>query len=284
MAQRNARQSMLDSIALAFQRCPKLRNFIVECSRQQNGFDMEGKQDRFYQDIHTKVTERARSQMRWWLGSMRFDIWDLLKPVHDVNRALNSLALLDTTIWSPQNWSLPSTTILHSLKHLRHFGYSSRFLPSIAACAPELESIGMLGTPNSWHIRSLQSLLGGLVLEHLRACSLNRVALVEADVVPFLLRHSRTLQDLRIKNEIYTSRVDWISFAQSVRGQLPNLRRIEISSMRSRGQVWASPHGWTTIPTITAADLLQDHEYDLETGPSEIVDGLWKDYEQPFFP
>lgn len=214
---------------------------------------------------------------------MRLDIWDILKPVHDLDRTLSSLVLLDNLVTCSSNWTMPTTTIFQNLKHLRHLGSYSNFFKQIVARAPELESIGVLGSPNTGGLCSLQSLFGKSVPQHLRACSLNRLAFVEADLVTFLLRHSSTLQDLRIIKETWASMMNWAVFARRMQGRLPNLRRVDISDLK-HSRVQSLPHGWMYVPIITGDDLLQNHAYDLETGPMEVKDGLWEDYEKLFFP
>lgn len=148
MAQRSSKGIMLNSIALAFQKCPKLSNLIIECYGQHNSdFGAEEKQDRYYHDIHPVPTV---SRYRLWrLESMRLDIWDILKPVHDVERMLSSLVLLDKFVTCSRNWTMPTTTIFQTLKHLRHLGSYSNFFKQIVARAPELQSIGILGSPNT---------------------------------------------------------------------------------------------------------------------------------------
>jgi len=275
---------MLDSIALAFQSCPKLSNLIIECYGQHvSGMGTDERQNRFYHDIHPAPVNKPSSWHKWRLDSMQLNIWDILKPIHNANRALDSLVLLDVHIGCPRSWIMPTTEIFRSLKHLRHLGSSSNFLHQIVARAPELESIGILGSPYSRDVCSLQSLFGNSVPQHLRACSLNRLALVEADLVTFLLRHSSTLQDLRIVKETWPSTMSWASFARRVQGRLPNLRRVDVSDLKcSRIQQW--PNVWVAVPAITRDDLLQNHAYDLETGPMEVMDGLWEEYEKLFFP
>lgn len=274
---------MLNSITLAFQKCPKLSNLVVECYGQHDdGLREDERQDRFYHDIHPVLSKHIYDPWRWRLDSMQFDIWDILKPAHDVDRSLSSLVLLDTLITCSRDWTMPTTTIFKNLKHLRHLGPCSNFVQQIVARAPELESIGILGTLFGRDTCSLQSLVGQTALEHLRILGLNRLALVQADLIPFLLRHASTLQNLSITNETYESRVNWPSFARRVRGQLPNLRRLELAFLYQSFRPWLPAGAIGT--NITGADLLENHAYDLETGPMEIEDGLWKDYEKLFFP
>jgi hypothetical protein len=277
---------MLDIVALAFQKCPKLSNLIIEYYGQHKDiYKMDRKPESLQHDVHPVAAEDFRRIHRYCLESMQFDVWDILKPAHDVSRALDSLVLLDSRITCPQDWKFPTTTIFQNLKHLRHLGTSSDFLSSIVARAPKLRSIGILGTNHIWDPCSLQLLLGKSVLEHLQACSLNRLAPVEDDVVAFLLRHSSTLQDLRLMNETYGSVIDWSSFARRMRGQLPNLRRVEFSGLGQRhAPQWTPWYGWAAPPPITAADILRDCAHGLETGPMEVEVGLWEDYEELFFP
>jgi hypothetical protein len=283
VAQRDSKQFMLDSIAFAFQKCPKLSNLIIECYGQnENALRKNEKQDRFRHEIQPVVAEDWLYFSRCCLDSMQFDIWDVLKPAHDIGRALDSLILLDTEITCGRK--IPPTTIFHSLKHLRYRGNTSDFLPQIVACAPKLESIGIIGSSYSWETCKLQSLVGKSVLKHLRACSLNLLTPHENDLVAFLLRHSNTLQVLRIaKTNRAAYSINWKSFATQVRGQLPNLSRLEITGLK-RVQQWNQQSGWVIRPIITGADILQDHGYDMETGPMNIEDGLWEDYEEMFFP
>jgi len=277
LAQRASRESMLDSIALAFQRCPKLSNLIIECLGQTPSPGLLHKASRSYHDIQTEVV--ADPEM--YLTSMSYCIWDILKPVHDTNRALKSLVMLDRYITSPQDWSMPTTTIFRNLKHLRYDGRTSGFLASITTRATQLQSIGITGTYSD-DFGSLQSLFGGCLLQNLRACSLKHMVLRENDLVQFLLRHSSKLQDLRITRPSWLSRVNWRSFANRVRGRLPNLERVKIINLAAFTP--PLPNGLSATHSLSAADILQDHAYVLDRGPMEVMDGLWEEYEKMFFP
>jgi hypothetical protein len=270
---------MLDTIALAFRRCPKLSNLVIECFAKQDGTEMNEKHDRFFCDIKEAVDGCQRPWYRWYLESMSFNPWDILKPVHDANGTLDSLLLLDVRITCPPNWSMPTTTIFQNLKHIRMVDIPLRILPSILACAPALESIGIDGAYHGWVQCSLQSLIGGSMLRNLRACSFNRMMFQEDDLVQFLLQHSDTLQDLRITNQAHISVVNWSSLISRVQGRLPNLRGRE----SSRGQ-WTMWGRKAAIPVLRGADMLQDEEDGRETDPMELEDGLWEEYEEFFFP
>jgi len=274
---------MLGSIALAFQKCPKLSNLVIECFGQQHGFGINERQDRFYHDLRTLVNERMRFSYQWCLESMRFDIWDILKSIHDVNGTLNSLVLLDISTKCVDNWNMPPTKIFCNLKHLRHLGWSINFLPQILACAPELESLGVDGSLHAWISCSLQSIIGKSLLRKLRACSFNHLVLEQDDLAQFLLRHSNTLQDLRITKETWYNSIDWSSFVERMRGQLPYLRGLEDSY-----ELWTWSSGCLSgpqhTPLLTGADLMQDHEHGLKAGPMAVEDGLWEEYEKVFFP
>jgi hypothetical protein len=204
---------MLDIVALAFQNCPKLSNLIIESHDEYRDiFRPRKKQVHVYRDLRPVATERGLYNYRRCLCSMQLDIWDILKPVHDVNRALKSLVLLDRYLTCPPSWSIPTTSIFQSLKYLRHHGSSSDFLAGIVASAPKLESIGIIGEDGGWQRCTLQSLIGRHRLENLRACTLTRLAFEEDDLVQFFLRHSNTLRVLRIHRENYASTVNWPSF------------------------------------------------------------------------
>ncbi|KAH0284374.1 hypothetical protein M436DRAFT_73737 [Aureobasidium namibiae CBS 147.97] len=279
LAQRSSTKSMLESISLAFEKCPKLSNLIIECLSSNTTPGLLQKTSRFYYDI--QAHEIPTSCFQLCLTSTEYCIWDLLKPVHDAGRMLESLVLLNPCITSPQDWTMPTTTIFHRLKHLRYCGDPSKSLASITIRAAELQSIGMIGT-YSEDLCSFQSLFGGSVLHNLRACSLDFLGLDENDLVQFLLRQSDTLQELRITPESWVSRVIWRSFANRVRGQLPNLRRVRLHRLGERTR--PLPNGLSTMWYLKAADILQDHAYALEIGPREIDNGLWKEYEKLFFP
>jgi hypothetical protein len=75
------------------------------------------------------------------------------------------------------------------------------------------------------------------------------------------------------------STVNWNSFVTRAKGKLPNLRRVELVNLRTYNTT-----GSIVFHLMTENDILQDHEHKLETGPLEIEDGLWEDYEQMFFP
>jgi hypothetical protein len=278
---------MLDSIALALQKCPKLSNIIIEsCDAHGDVFKRHEKQDRLYHSLLRVADERFMWKYRQCLYSTEFDIWDILKPIHDADRALDSLVLLDRYLTCSELSNILTTGIFHSMKHLRHHGSSSKFLAYIVARAPKLESIGVVGTIGDWDKCSLQSLVGRAVLENLRACGMNLIGFEEDDLVQFLLRHSNTLQALRICKESYTSVVNWSSFIRRVGGRLPYLRRVEISELKRSLQypLRISRNERTWSPIVTPMDLSWPREYDLETGPMGTENGLWEDYEELFFP
>ncbi|THY68909.1 hypothetical protein D6C86_10004 [Aureobasidium pullulans] len=98
---------MLECIALAFQKCPKLRNLIIDfesavgdgCGLLKNNRIACGlieKRNHFYRDIFSSPATRTGFAHRFYWDHIRFDLWDILKPVHDVDRALESLAVLDS--------------------------------------------------------------------------------------------------------------------------------------------------------------------------------------------
>lgn len=271
---------MLTSIAHAFSSCPRLKNLIVEChisqeSKIRSSFGMLKKREQFYRRVPSSNTQRSSSKYDWSWESMQLDIWDVLKPVHDAARSLNSLVLLDADLTCPLDWTPPTTPIFQSLRHLRQINCPTNFLTHVVASAPGLESFG---TFDRWHHHlypSVPSLLTGPLLPKLRACSFTCVA--EGDyLVRFLLRHSDTLQHLRIDNSRGRT-FDWSRFATVLRGKLPNLRRAELKGLMSY-------NGWGRRRRFTEIDILQDHKHNLETGLMEIEDGLWEDYEQMFFP
>jgi hypothetical protein len=269
---------MLDTITLAFRKCPRLKNLIIECFAWQDVTNLNGKQGRFLRAVEAVVPDRRKSSYGWYLESMQFNIWDILKTVHDTKGSLNSLSLLDRNIQCPQDWDVPTTTIFQNLRHLRDFSTNLRILPSIIACAPALESLG-IDRGFGFFQRSLQSLIGESVLQNLRACSINRMFFQEDDLVQFLLRHSDTLQDLRISKHPQVYSMDWNSFLNRVRGQLPVLKLRE----NSRGP-WMQQKYWQGVDVFTAADMLQDQEHGQEASLMEMEDGLWEDYEKFFFP
>lgn len=269
---------MLEIIALAVQRCPKLSNLIIEGPTLNSNDPKEhGKQERLFQGLDLATAERA--DYARCLRPMLFCIWDILEPFHRVDRELSSLIMLDRSLTCSRDCNIPTTTIFRNLKHLRYCDRSSQFLASIVACAPKLESIGIVGALGDSRTSSLRSLLGGSVLENLRACSLENLWFDQEDLIQFLLRHSVALQHLRLTNVSIASQMGWAVFANRMRGRLPEIRRVELSKLRQRAL-----HYWHYCPTTKGADLLQDPTSELETGPMEIEDGLWEDYEGLFFP
>jgi hypothetical protein len=275
---------MLDGIALAVQRCPRLSNLIVQHhGKQDHGIGLDSEQGYIYHNVDLRAGKHARYLSPFSFDSMRFSIWRLLKPFHVVGRALNSLVLLDEFITCPRGWIMPSTTVFQNLKHLRFLGSFSIFLSQIVARAPELESIGVHGKKGGWNACALQLLIGESVLRKLRACSLSRLAQGEDDLVEFLLRHSNSLQHLRITNESESSTLNWAGFVLRMRGQLPNLRRAELRGLKPP-RLFVAARGWVNLRAVNEDDLLQGHVHDLETGPMEIEEGLWEDYEDLFFP
>lgn len=135
---------MLSSVALAFSECPRLKNLIVECHlrREYNTDSSSGmltKRGQFHRRVPSSNTESSSSKYQWSWESMHFDIWDVLKPVHDANRALNYLVLLDADLACPLEWNPPGTPIFRHLKHHRLVNAPKNFLTHIVASAPELE-------------------------------------------------------------------------------------------------------------------------------------------------
>jgi hypothetical protein len=266
---------MLDSIALAFQKCPKLSNLIVDYPRKKCGPRMNEQPDRFYHDIPTVVTGNLQYPHRWCLESTPFDIWDILKPVHDVNGTLNSLVMFDAHVRCQRNLEMSTTNIFRNLKHFRHLSYPMDFLHHIVAHAPVLESIGIDRGPYGYITWPLDCLVGRSVVGKLRACSFAHLEFREDEMVQFLLHHSNTLQDLRMTHGVR----NWDSLVNRMKDQLPNLRGWE----NSRGQ-WLQEGKWEDTRLLTGANMLQDREHNLETGLMEMEDGLWEDYERFFFP
>ncbi|KAI4760080.1 hypothetical protein E4T52_08009 [Aureobasidium sp. EXF-3400] len=274
---------MLSSIALAFSECPRLKNLIVECHLKSeygvhSSAGMLEKRRQFYRRLPSSNTERSSSKYEWSWESMHFDIWDVLKPVHDSGRSLGSLVLLDADLACPLDWTPPNTPIFQTLKHLRQINSPKNFLRHIVASAPELESFGTFDHWNRRAYPSMPSLMSGPLLPNLRALSLNRMTKGE-DLAQFLVRQSKTLQHLRI-DQGYRSFFDWSRVVADVRGKLPNLRRVEFNNL-AKGPL---PFRWGMANYFSTVDILQGHKHKLESDPMELENGLWEDYEQMFFP
>ncbi|KAG9521298.1 hypothetical protein KCV07_g3705, partial [Aureobasidium melanogenum] len=276
---KSSRDCMLNSIALAFQMCPRLRNLVIEFNgRNQNGSELCKRRTRLSQnDLPSSATHITTSYSPSW-DPMTFDIWDLLKPVHDVDRALHSLVLLDPRLVCPKSSTLPTTSIFTNLKHLRETDCPRDVLTFVTTSAPALESFGTEDVFGRQRGSSMLSLMNAPPLPKLRACSLRNPS-NEDHLIRFLLRQSRTLQRLRIHNSVGYSPVNWNSFVTRAKGKLPNLRRVELVNLRTYNTT-----GSIVFHLMTENDILQDHEHKLETGPLEIEDGLCEDYEQMFFP
>ncbi|THZ79138.1 hypothetical protein D6C84_07988 [Aureobasidium pullulans] len=289
---------MLECIALAFQKCPKLRNLIIDFEPEvgegwellENNRIASGlieKRNHFYQDTFSSPATRRSFARRLHWDPIRFDLWDILKPVDDVNRALESLTVLEDR-YRPgtQGWTLPTTSIFRNLKHLRGSCWSPGFLTSIVACAPKLESLGII----DYHYHhsmafALRDLLEKTSLKSLRACSLRCIGDGDA-IARFVLRQSGTLQSFTLghMSMLSPSSTMWTSLAARLKGQLPHIKRLKLIDLTEPlvfDPTTGFPH---PVEFLTTDDILQDHEHELQTGPMELEDGLWEDYELRFFP
>ncbi|OBW65369.1 MAG: Uncharacterized protein AUREO_045700 [Aureobasidium pullulans] len=289
---------MLECIALAFQKCPKLRNLIIDfesavgdgCGLLKNNRIACGlieKRNHFYRDIFSSPATRTGFAHRFYWDHIRFDLWDILKPVHDVDRALESLAVLDSMYSSgSQGWTLPTTSIFRNLKHLRESLCSPDFLISIVACAPKLESLGVVDYQyHRFTASPLQILLEKTSLKSLRACSLRCTSNGDA-IARFVLRQSGTLQSFTLGHMgmLSPSSTMWTSLAARLKGQLPHLKRLKLIDL-TKPLVFDPTTGFPhPVEFLTTDDILQDHEHELQTEPMELENGLWEDYELRFFP
>ncbi|THY13590.1 hypothetical protein D6D00_10103 [Aureobasidium pullulans] len=289
---------MLECIALAFQKCPKLRNLIIDFEPEvgegwellENNRIVSGlieKRNHFYRDIFSSPATRRSFARRLHWDHIRFDLWDILKPVDDVNRALESLTVLEDR-YRPgtQGWTLPTTSIFRNLKHLRGSCWSPGFLTSIVACAPKLESLGVVEYHYHRFLASLlQSLLEKTSFKSLRACSLMCISDGDA-IARFVLRQSGTLQSVTLGHMSMPSPSStmWTSLAARLKGQLPHLKRLKLINLTKPlafDPTTGFPH---PVEFLTPDDILQDHGHELQTGPMELENGLWEDYELRFFP
>ncbi|THX02064.1 hypothetical protein D6D13_08548 [Aureobasidium pullulans] len=297
-ARKSTEKLMLECIALAFQKCPKLRNLIIDFEPEvgdvlrldrnnRNACGLSEKRNHFYRDIFSSPATRTGFARRLHWDHIRFDLWDILKPVHDVDRALESLAVLDSMYSSgSQGWTLPTTSIFRNLKHLRESLCSPDFLISIVACAPKLESLGVV----EYHYHRfpaslLQSLLEKTSFKSLRACSLMCISDGDA-IARFVLRQSGTLQSVTLGHMSMPSPSStmWTSLAARLKGQLPHLKRLKLINL-TKPLVFDPTTGFPhPVEFLTTDDILQDHEHELQTGPMELENGLWEDYELKFFP
>ncbi|THW84506.1 hypothetical protein D6D15_08811 [Aureobasidium pullulans] len=296
-AKRSTEKLMLECIALAFQKCPKLRSLIIDfepeiieqwaplAEKNRIACGLIEKRNHFYRDIFSSPATRTSFARRLYWDHIRFDLWDILKPVDDADRALKSLTVLDSMYSSgSQHWTLPTTSIFRNLKHLRERCCSPDFLTSIVACAPKLETLGMIDHHNHlYSVSPLQSLLDKTPLNSLRVCSLRSCA-NENSIAQFLLRQSKTVQDLTVRHTPSSmQRRDWTSFASRLRGQMPQLRRVDLFDL-AKPRIYDTATGLLQRREfITSNDILEDHEHELQTGPMCIEDGLWEDYESLFF-
>ncbi|THX62708.1 hypothetical protein D6D08_08428 [Aureobasidium pullulans] len=288
---------MLECIALAFQKCPKLRNLIIDFEPEvgegwellENNRIASGlieKRNHFYQDIFSSPATRRSFARRLHWDHIRSDFWDILKPVNDVNRALESLTVLEDR-YRPgtQGWTLPTTSIFRNLKHLRGSCWSPGFLTSIVACAPKLESLGIID--HHYHHSmafALRDLLEKTSLKSLRACSLRCIGDGDA-IARFVLRQSGTLQSFTLGpiSMLSPSSTMWTSLAARLKGQLPHIKRLKLIDL-TKPLVFDPTTGFPhPVEFLTTDDILQDHEHELQTGPMELEDGLWEDYELKFF-
>ncbi|CAD0095078.1 unnamed protein product [Aureobasidium mustum] len=275
---------MFNSIALAFQRCPRLKHLVVESGgRSLVESGMSKSMLRLYKDDFPSSATHTQTHIWPYWDHMTFNIWNLLKPIRDANGALHSLVLLDSQLVCHPDRAFPATSIFESLKHLRESDSPVNFLTSLVASAPNLESFGTIGLHGRQRASPLSSLTDGPPLTKLRACSLSH--LVDEDhIVRFLLRQSNTLQRLRMHDSIYYGRTNWSSLAAQLKGKLRNLRRIEFSFLEMGPSTYdASTQSWRWN-YMKEQDILQNHEHELETGPMETEEGLWEDYEKRFFP
>ncbi|KAH0366933.1 hypothetical protein KCU65_g4966, partial [Aureobasidium melanogenum] len=277
---KSSKDCIFNNIALAFQKCPRLKHLIVESGGSyQCSSALSKRMLRLYKDDLPSSTTHSTTHAGFW-DMMTFDIWDLLNPIHDADQALESLVLLDQRLVCYQNRTLPDASIFKSLKHLRESGSPVNFLTSVVASAPGLETFGTIDMTHYRSSASLSALTNGPPLPKLRACSLSN--LIDEDcLINFLLRQSDTLQRLRIHHGQWFLGPNWATVAARVKGKLRNLRRVELEigppTIDARTRLG-------NYDVLTERDILQDHEHELEAGPMEIYDGLWEDYEKMFFP
>ncbi|KAI4729338.1 hypothetical protein E4T49_02875 [Aureobasidium sp. EXF-10728] len=262
-----SKECMLESITLAFQKCPQLKNLIVDYTEfETNGSALVKKRRHFYTAEIPLSTKFSGPYSPW--NCMTFTVWELFKPIHDADRALESLVLLRPQLLYGR--TLP-TSIFSSLKHLRAERCTQSFLKFVAASASGLESFGTHGLDwyPRYHSSSIEFLKSLPPLQNLRACSLKQIHNEDDDLVQFLLRQSTTLQQLKITD------ADFETLVPRVKGKLPNLRHAQFQEVFS--------HVARTYSKVEVADILQNHEHEVETGPMRTEDGLWEDYEQLFF-
>ncbi|THW09031.1 hypothetical protein D6D23_10066 [Aureobasidium pullulans] len=297
-ARKSTVKLMLECIALAFQKCSKLRNLIIDLEPEvgdvlrldrnnRNACGLSEKRNHFYRDIFSSPATRRSSARRLYWDHIRFDLWDILKPVDDVDRALDSLTVLDTLYDSGTlGWTLPTTSIFRNLKHLRESRCSPDFLISIVACAPKLESLGIIDYRYHHSMAfALRDLLEKTSSKSLRACSLMCISDGDA-IARFVLRHSGTLQSFTLGDVsmISPSSTMWTSLAARLKGQLPHLKRLKLINL-TKPLVFDPTTGFRhPVEFLTTDDILQNHEHELQTGPMELENGLWEDYELRFFP
>ncbi|KAH0281271.1 hypothetical protein KCU91_g342, partial [Aureobasidium melanogenum] len=274
---------MLTAIALIFQKCSKLSNLVLDSHRGRiDDCALVEKRQQFLSNIlgSTIPGERFGSAGIWI--PMRFTLGDIFKPVHDANRALNSLVLLDPGLETSQMWKPPALSILQSLKHFRQSDCSPDILTFVVASAPNLESFGTIERRVPY-TSSLSALMSIPPLSKLRACSLS-CARGRDDLAGFLLRHASTLQQLRVCNGRSYDPGYWNSFSTQIKGKLRNLRRVELVNIEIGPATYNAETRLWSYNLMAEKDILQDHEHELETGSAQVYDGLWEDYEQLFFP
>lgn len=280
---KSSKNRILNGIALAFQRCPRLKHLIIESGGiYRNDSALSKSILRVYRnDFPSSATHTIDHFWSSW-DIMTFAISDLLKPIQDADGSLESLALLDSRLVYHQDPTFSVTSIFQNLKHLRECGTPVDFLTSVVAAAPALESFGSLEAYGRQRTSPLSALINGPPLLKLRACSLRGVD--DGDLlVRFLLRQKDSLERLRISGGLYLGRVDWISVATRVKGKLRNLRHVELNNLQIGPPTFSTITRLWSCNFMTEKVILQDHERALETGSMEIEDGLWEDYEQIFF-
>lgn len=231
---------MLMTIPFVFQKCSKLSNLVLD-GRHTHMDDsaLVKKRKQFFRSIVGSATS-AYGYVRSWVYT-GFNLWEILKPVHEANRALESLVLLDPGLDIRPRCTFRTTSIFQSLKHLRQRGCPPDILTFVVTSAPNLETFGTIEYL-AQQTSSFSALMSVSPLSKLRACSLT-CTVDTTHLVSFLLRHSSTLQRLRICNTYSQIPGGWDSFITQIRGKLRELRRIELVGLETGPRIWKSYHG-----------------------------------------
>lgn len=228
------RRCFLDTIAYAFKMCPNLVNIVI-APPQPGQSHVILKLLSMFKSIHPHPDAWVDAELQ---DPFEVGLAEILSAADHKDAGLHSLTIVDLPFGCADYPEIGSFKSFDHLKHVR-IGYNrlpnnpkTMFdfnLEEAIGKATVLETIWIEMPPRRRNLFNGDVMLHALNSKNLRDVLLNSIVVTEDALVAFLLRHSRSLQQLDIG--LALSAGNWSSTFRRISCQMTALKRVQIVSI-----------------------------------------------------